>query len=104
MRIEAAMRETCELHQIGDAHAVGAALPKRTGSIFDDPVPGLQAMAFHVAHGGLPRMLISPFFREWTNLAEEGPCRTVLPVEVPKFVGDGGRLDKELVRRVWQTL
>src|SRR5437879_4871464 len=103
MRIEAAMRETRKLHQIGHAHAVGTALPKCTGSMFDDPVPGLQAMPLHVAHGRLSSILISPFLREWTNLAEEGPCRAVLSIEVPQFVGDGRRLDKELVRRVRQT-
>src|ERR1700757_1773517 len=103
MRVEATVRETDELHQIGHAYAVDAGLAQNTRGFLDDPVPGLQAMAFHVAHGRLSSMLISPFFSEWANLAEKGPGRTVLLVEVPQFIGDCGRLDKELIRRVRQT-
>src|SRR5436305_13377565 len=47
MRVEAAMSETSELHQIDHAQAVGATLTQAIGGLFDYPAPGLQPMPFH---------------------------------------------------------
>src|ERR1700676_2447522 len=82
MRVEAPVRETRELHQIGYAQAVGAGLTQTTRGFFDNPAPGLQPMALHVAHRRLHRksgkclmaprrIFISPFLGEWPKLGKE---------------------------------
>src|SRR6202022_2742521 len=114
MRVEAAVRETHELHQIGHAQAIGAGLTQAMRGFFDDPAPGLQPMALHVAHDRLSEtlngnreatrsILISPFFSKWAKLGKERPCRAILVIEVPQFIGDCGWLDKELVGRFAAT-
>src|SRR3954465_6294488 len=106
MRVEAAMSETGEFHQIDHAQAVAATLTQAIGGLFDDPAPGVQPVPFHVAHRWFPEqcegnreategMFISPFFPERAKLGQERPCRTVLGMEMPQLVGDRGRLDKE---------
>ena len=72
--------------------------------LFDNPASGLLPMALQVTHDQLSGILISPFFSEWTNFDKERPCRAVLLVEVPQFIGDRGWLDKELVGCFGQTL
>jgi hypothetical protein len=53
VREKTTVRKTCELHQIGYAHALGTGLTQTIRGFFDDPTPGLQPMALHVAHGRL---------------------------------------------------
>jgi hypothetical protein len=93
-----------ELHQIGHAHGVEAGLTQTMRGLFDNPASGLLPMALQVTHDQLSGILISPFFSEWTNFGKERPCRAVLLVEVPQFIGDRGWLDKELVGCFGQTL
>jgi len=50
MVIEAAMRWTRELHQVGNAAPFGTLLAQTAGGIFDDPTVGLTSVVFYVTH------------------------------------------------------
>ena len=50
MVIEAAMRQTRELHQVDNAEPLGTVLPQAVGSIFNDPTVGLTPVVFDVSH------------------------------------------------------
>jgi hypothetical protein len=50
MVIEAAMRQTRELHQVDNAEPFRALLAQTVGGIFNDPIVGLTPVVFYVSH------------------------------------------------------
>ena len=50
MVIEAAVRQTRELHQVDNTKPVGTLLAQTVGGIFNDPIVGLTSVVFYVSH------------------------------------------------------
>ena len=50
MVIEAAVRQTRELHQVDNTKPVGTLLAQTVGGIFNDPAVGLTPVVFYVSH------------------------------------------------------
>jgi len=50
MIVEAAVRQTRELHQVDNTEPVGTLLAQTVGGIFNDPIVGLTPVVFYVSH------------------------------------------------------
>src|SRR6266487_5466238 len=50
MIVEAAVRQTRELHQVDNTEPIGALQAQTVGGVFNDPIVGLTPVVFYVSH------------------------------------------------------